>query len=138
MIQKITAWFDAQHRQAIYAAVAALAPILVTLGVITDGQTEAVLVIGSAALQAFAGILALVNLTPRAAGEWFVTAGRGAIYALAAGVAPAAVALGWLTDAAAVNVLTGVSRGLTALAALIGIIFITPDHVRELKRLPYE
>lgn len=138
MIQKIRLWFDEGRRKAIYTFAATIAPILVYLGVITDGQTESVLVIVSAVIQAFAGLLALVNLTPGYAAQWFVTTGRAVIYGAAAVVAPAAVTLGWLTDATAVNVLTWVSLSLTALAALVSVIFITPDHVNAIRQLPNE
>jgi phosphatidylserine synthase len=124
----IKTWFTQERREAIYLAVAGIAPILVTAGVISEGQTEFVLVIASAALQAFAGLLALFNLKVSEAASWFTGVGRGIIYALAATVAPAAVGLGWVNDDASANILTWISLGLTALAAVISVIYLKPNN----------
>lgn len=126
-INTLRSWLSAQRRQAIYVAVAAIVPVLVLTGTIGDNQTEYVLTITSAALQSIAGVLALLNLSAAQAGEWFVTAGRAAIYALAAAVAPAAIGLGWITEVQGTNVLTIVSVGLTVLGAVIGVIYVKPD-----------
>lgn len=134
MISKVRAWFTAKRRQAIYAGAAALAPILVTFGVITDGQTEFVLTLTAAGLQGFAGVLALLNLSWSGAASWFVVAGRATIYGLAATVAPAAVGLGLLPGELSVNILTGLSLGLTALQALISVIHITPSSIDDVSQ----
>lgn len=132
-IASVKGWFTQERREAIYLAVAGLAPILVTAGVITEGQIEFVLVIAAAALQAFAGLLALFNLKVSEAATWFTGVGRGVIYGLAATVAPAAVGLGWLTADSSVNLLTWVSLGLTALSAVIGVIYLKPNNTEIAK-----
>lgn len=125
-IDQFRKWFTEDRRQAVYVAVAAIVPVLVLTRTITEDQTEHVLTVVSVVLQVVAGVLALLNLTPRQAGEWFITAGRGALYALAALMAPAAVGLGWITEEQSVSVLTVVSVVLTALAAIVGVIFAKP------------
>lgn len=130
-IDRFRAWFTAARRQAIYVAAASIVPVLVLTGLITDEQTEFVLTIVSVVLQVIAGLLALFNLTPVEAGEWFVTAGRAAIYSLAVAAAPAAVGLGWITEAQGANVLTIISVGLSVLGAIIGVIYLRPDPEPE-------
>ncbi|MGL4998026.1 MAG: hypothetical protein ACRC5T_03585 [Cetobacterium sp.] len=122
--KNIEAWFSPERRQAIYGAVAAIAPALVGVGVLAEGQVEAILIIVAAVLQSGAGILALLNLTPGQAGTWFQTVGRGVVYSLAATVAPAAVALGWFTEATSLNILTGVSLVLTLMSSVLGVVIV--------------
>lgn len=121
-------WFTPARREAIYAAVAALAPFLVTIGVISQGWVEPVLTITSAVLQALAGALALFNLKPTEAARWFGTVGRGIIYGGAVTVAGAIVAMGLITQDFATTALTYVSFGLTGLAAILGV--VTPKDVQ--------
>ena len=130
-INTVRSWFSAQRRQAIYVAVAAVVPVLVLLGVITDDQTEFVLTIASVVLQVIAGILALLNLSATQIAEKFIAGGRAAIYTLATVAAPAAVGLGWITESQGANVLTIVSVGLTVLAAIVGVIHLSPDPEPE-------
>lgn len=120
-------WFTPARREAIYAAVAALAPILVTAGVLLPGQVEPIMAIVAAALQGFAGLLALFNLKATEAARWFTTVGRAVIYSGATGVAAAVVALGLVTEEWATTGLTYTSFGLTALAAIIGV--VTPKAI---------
>lgn len=122
---QVDVWFSAERRQAIYSSIAGLAPALIAIGLLSDPEVESVLVIVAAALQAAAGVLAILHLTPMQVGRWFQTVGRGIIYSLAATVAPAAVALGLLTDAGSVNVLTGVSVGLTVIASVLGVVMVS-------------
>lgn len=127
MFAKLRAWFTAKRRTKIYAAVAALAPLLVYSGALVEGQVDHVLTITSVTLQAFGGLLALANYTPTAAANWFVSSGRAVLYGLAATLAPAAVGLGWVTTSTADTALTGVSLGLSALASIVAVITLTPD-----------
>lgn len=126
-INSMREWFSASRRQAIYVAVAAIVPVLVLTGIITDSQTEFVLTIAAVVLQVIAAVLALLNLSVAQAGEWFVSAGRATIYTLAVAAAPAAVGLGWISEAQGANALTIVSVGLTVLAAVIGVAYLKPD-----------
>lgn len=120
-------WLSPENREKIYTAIAALAPILVTAGVLLPEQVEPIMVIVAAALQAFAGLLALFNLKPTEAARWFGTVGRGIIYSSATAVAGAVVALGIVTQDWATDALTYTSFGLTALAAILAV--ITPKEV---------
>lgn len=127
-------WFTPATREKLYTAIAALAPILVTAGVIAPNDVEYWLVILAAALQAFGGLLALVNLRPTEAARWFGTVGRGVIYSAASIVSGAIVALGFIPDAQASLALTYLSFGLTALAAILAVVTpkevtFTPDEV---------
>jgi len=123
--KKVDAWFSPERRQAIYGAVAAIAPALVGIGVLSEPRVEAVLIIVAAVLQAGAGLLAVLHLTPIQVGTWFQTVGRGVIYTLAATVAPAAVALGLFTEVDSVNILTAISLILTVASSSLGVIMVS-------------
>lgn len=128
-------WFTPATREKIYTAIAALAPILVTAGVILPGQVEPIMVIVAAGLQVLGGLLALVNLKPTDAARWFGTVGRGIIYGGAVTVAGAVVALGIVTQDWATTALTYVSFGLTALAAVLAV--VTPKEVQvDISEIP--
>jgi len=129
--KKVDAWFSPERRQAIYGAVAAIAPALVGIGVLSEPQVEAILIIVAAVLQAGAGLLAMLHLTPVQVGTWIQTVGRGAIYSLAATVAPAAVVLGWVTEAQSVNILTAVSLVLTVVASSLGVAMVSKQKPSE-------
>ena len=126
-METVKNWFNPANREKIYTAIAALAPILVTAGVIASDQVEPILIIVAALLQVFGGILALSNLKPTEAARWFGTVGRGIIYGLATTVAGALVALGVFTQDWSTNALTYASFGLTALAAILAV--VTPKEV---------
>lgn len=121
-------WFTPATREKIYTAIAALAPILVTAGVILPGQVEPIMAIIAASLQAFGGALALTNLKATEAARWFGTVGRAIIYGGAVTVSGAVVALGIVTQDWATNALTYTSFGLTALAAILAV--VTPKEVQ--------
>lgn len=117
-------WFTDTRRQAIYAAVAAVAPLLVYAGILADGSVGYALTLVQVILQVGAGVLAILNYTPRAAASWFVNGGRATVYALAVIAAPAAKGLGWITEQQSVSWLTATSLGLTALASVLSVMFI--------------
>lgn len=123
-------WFTPSARERLYTAIAALAPILVTAGILLPGQIEPILAIVAAALQGFAGILALSNLKATEAARWFGTVGRGIIYSGATVVAGAVVTLGIVSGDWANTALQYTSFGLTALAAVLAV--ITPKEVTVL------
>lgn len=125
-MSRLIAWFTAARRQAIYAAIAALAPVLVYSGNLAPEHVEPVLTLTTVALQMLAGIMMLANLNPRSAGDWFIRGGRATIYALAVAAAPAAVGLGWVTDEQSGTMLTGLSLGLTALSAIVAVLYVAP------------
>ncbi len=137
-INKLRSWFTAKRRQSVYAAVAAIVPVLVMTGTITDDQTQFVLKIASAVLSVIAGLLQLVNLSPAEVGREFLTSGRAAIYTLAMTAAPAAVGLHWISTEQSAHVLTIVSVGLTVLSAILGVVFLTPDAEPATSSLPSE
>lgn len=123
MNKKLKEWFTDERRQAIQMFGVVLATLLVTIGAITHEQTQYVYTLVAMAIQVFAGIVSLVNLTARDAASWFLTVGRGAIYAAAPVVAAAGVGLGLIREDAVPNILTWVSLGLTAVAAFVAIVF---------------
>lgn len=134
-METIRNWFTPATREKLYTAIAALAPILVTAGVLLPGQVEPIMAIVAAALQAFGGALALINLKPTDAARWFTTVGRGVIYGGAVTVAAAVVALGIVTQDWATTALTYTSFGMTALAAILAV--VTPKEVQfELNEVP--
>src|SRR5690606_25635272 len=90
LIARARRWLTIERRQAIYAAVAAVVPILVYAGLLSSGAVEHIMTLTQVTIQILAGTLALLNYTPRAAASWFVNQGRAAVYALAILAAPAA------------------------------------------------
>jgi hypothetical protein len=119
-------WFTPARREAIYAGIAALAPLLVSMGFLASEQVEPILIIVAAVLQTLMGILQLTTLRPTEAARWFGTVGRGIIYGGATTVAAAVVALGIIDNDFATTALTYVSFALTGLSAIIGI--VTPKE----------
>src|SRR6187431_2654574 len=126
-METIKNWFNPANREKIYTAIAALAPILVTAGVVASDQVEPILIIVAALLQVFGGALALSNLKPTDAARWFGTVGRGIIYGLATTVAGAFVPLGVITQDWSADALPYASVGLAALAAILAV--VTPMGV---------
>ena len=124
-INRLREWFTVQRRQAIYAAVAALVPVLTMTGLITEGQTEAVLSITSVALAIVQGALQVSNWRPDQIATWFVSGGRLALYSLAATGFAAAQVLGWITPDASATSLQVIATGLLVVASIIGVIFAT-------------
>lgn len=116
-------WLTNERRQAIQMLGIVIATLLVTTGTITHEQSQHVYTIIAMLIQVFAGIVSLMHLTIRDAASWFLTVGRGAIYAAAPVVAAAGVGLGLIREDAVPNILTWVSLGLTAVAAFVAIIF---------------
>lgn len=127
LVARIRAWLSAARRQAIYSVVAAVVPVLVLAGTITNDQTQYVLTGTSLVLQVLAGVLQLSNLSPAQASDWFVTSGRAAVYAIATAAAPVAVGLGWLNDVQTAHVLQIVSVALTVVAAILGVVHARDD-----------
>lgn len=123
MNKKLKEWFTDERRQAIQMFGVVIATLLVTTGTITHEQTQHVFTIVALAIQLFAGIVSLVNLTVHDAASWFLTVGRGAIYAAAPIAAAAGVGLGLIREDAVPNILTWVSLALTAVAAVVAILF---------------
>lgn len=127
MIEAIRGWFTSTRREAIYAAVAALAPVLVLTGRINETQIDPILTLTATVLQVLAAGLMLANMRATEAADWFQSTGRAVIYSLALAAAPAAQALGWLDADQASASLEALSLGLTALASIIAIVHITPS-----------
>jgi uncharacterized membrane protein YkvI len=126
-MQAIRDWFTPATREKLYTAIAAIAPILVTAGLLLPGQVEPVMALVAAGLQIFGGALALFNLKPTEAARWFGTAGRATIYGSATVVAAAVVTLGLVSGDWANTALQYTSFGLTALAAVLAV--VTPKEV---------
>lgn len=121
-MKNLARWFTDGRRQAIQAAIVSLAPLVVLSGYLTQDQATAGLAVSGAVLQLVQGLVALSLLRPSDAARWFSTVGRGLIYALAAAVGPAGVALRfWGVDTAGA-ILTVTGLALTALAAVVQIV----------------
>lgn len=121
-MKTLALWFTDGRRQAIQAAVASLAPLVVLFGYLTQDQATAALAVSGAVLQLVQGLVALSLLRPSDAARWFNTGGRGLIYALAAAVGPLGVALRFWGDDIAGAILTVTGLALTALAAVVQIV----------------
>lgn len=111
------AWFTQDRRAQIQALFVSLAPVLIGLGLFTEQDADQWLIITGAGLQ-FAG--ALLNLINVRGGDWWAVL-RGAVYTLAATVAPALTVLGYIDDTTAATALNFLSLGLSSLSAVVGI-----------------
>lgn len=125
-IKKATAWFTPGKRAALYAVIAALVPFVQNIVGFDDDVAAAYVAIGGAVLQAFAGILMIVNLSATSAATWFTENGRGAIYAGLAAVAPALQTVGVFTPEQSTVILSYISQGLGIVAALVAALYIKP------------
>jgi hypothetical protein len=125
MLVQFDEWFTAQRRKAVYAFVVVLVPALVVAGWMSPAQVEPVLTLAAVALEVLAGVLQLRHMSLAGAADWFRRSGRQAVYGLALAVAPAAAALGWVSDAA--QLITGVSAVLSIGAAVLAVVFLRPD-----------
>lgn len=121
MFERIKQYLNPARREAFYAAVAVLVPLLVNLGFLTEGVGATVLSLLGAVLALLAAVLQIANFTPGLLGRWYLDIGRAAVYAFAGAVVPVLVTLGVTTEADGATLLGGLSTVLTAIAALIGI-----------------
>ena len=113
-------WFTPERRQAIQAAAASLAPLLILFGFGTEGVWEQYLIILGAVLQAVSSLLSLVNVRdPR---TWAATL-RGIVYGAAVVVSPALVLLGYYDEATNAAILTGLSLALSSLSSILAVFF---------------
>ncbi|UVK61364.1 holin [Microbacterium phage Gingerbug] len=119
--QRLAAWFTMERRQAIQVWFGSLAPLVILAGFATQAQTEQALIIVGAILQFAASALSVVNA------NWRDALGvlRGAIYALAATVAPALVLLGVFSEEFSTGLLTALSLGLSSLSSLLAIFTVS-------------
>jgi len=108
MFSRLAAWFTPERRQAIQVWFGSLAPLVILAGLASQDQVEQGLIIVGAILQFAASALSVVNANWRDA----VGVLRGAIYALAATVAPALVLLGVFSEDFSTTLLTALSLGL--------------------------
>lgn len=125
-----TLWFDAERRQKVQGAIAALAPLLIMLGLTTEGAVEQWALIVGAVLAAVGPLVSLVNLTRTEFASWLITGARGVLYGAAAVIVPALAALGYVTDEQSTQTLALLSNVLTVLAAFVAI-FTSARQERE-------
>ncbi|QOP64790.1 membrane protein [Microbacterium phage DelaGarza] len=120
-LQRLAAWFTPERRQALQVWFGSLAPLVILAGLATQEQTEQALIIVGAILQFAASALSVVNA------NWRDALGvlRGAIYALAATVAPALVLLGAFSEEFSTALLTALSLGLSSLSSLLAIFTVS-------------
>lgn len=131
-MNKIAEWFTPERRQAIQVFAGALAPLAILLGFGTDQVWSQGLIIFGAVLQFVSSLLSLVNLRVKdGAAIWAII--RGAVYALAAVVSPALVALGVLSPETNATILVGVSLALAALSNLVAIFTSSKQQVDALE-----
>ena len=123
----MTTWLDAERRQRIQVFAGTLVPLLIIAGLTTETAAEQWLIILGAVLQFGAAALSLVNLKGNWQEAW--TVARGALYALAATVAPALTVLGLINEQMSATILTGLSLALTALTSLLAI-FVSGEQQR--------
>lgn len=116
MLNLFRVWFTAARRKRIYAAVGAVAALLLLTGTLTPPQVDPILNWVALALALVQSVLTLSHLTWGSVAGWFLTAGRVAIYALAVATAAVVVALGLITPDVSDLVLVYVAQALTVLS----------------------
>lgn len=119
--RRFGAWFDAERRQKMQAAIAAVAPLLIMFGLVTDSAVDQWSIIVGATLAAVGPLVSLVNLTRTEFASWLITGARGVLYGAAAVIVPALAALGYVTDEQQTTVLALLSNSLTVVAAVVAI-----------------
>lgn len=120
-LRRFGVWFDTTRRQSVQAAIAAIAPLLLTLGILTEGALEQWTLIAGAVLAAVGPLVSLVNLTRSQFASWLITGARGVLYGGAAVVVPALAVLGYIGQDQSTQILSLLSHSLTVLAAVVAI-----------------
>ncbi|URM87295.1 holin [Microbacterium phage Antuna] len=119
--RRFGAWFDAERRQKTQAAIAAVAPLLIMFGLVTQSAVDQYAIIVGATLAAVGPLVSLVNLTRTEFASWLITGARGVLYGAAAVIVPALAALGYVTDEQQTTVLALLSNSLTVISAVVAI-----------------
>ena len=97
MLKQLADWFTPERRQAIQQTLMLAITLLVTVGAITEGDSQHIVAIAGIILQAGSGLLALAYLEGSSfADMWAVI--RGVLYTAAGSAGPVLVALGLLSE----------------------------------------
>lgn len=116
-LTRLAGWFTDSRRAALQALIASTLTLLVIVGTINPDQSTAVANLAASVLIAVQGIIGLLLLRPADWYVWLTTAGRAALYGVAAALGPVGIAFQlWGTDTAAqiVTVTTAIVSILTA------------------------
>lgn len=119
--RRFGAWFDSERRQKVQAAIAAVSPLLIMFGLVTDSALDQWAIITGAVLAAVGPLVSLVNLTRTEFAGWLLTSARGVLYGAAAVIVPALAALGYVSNEQSTTVLALLSNSLTVVAAVVAI-----------------
>lgn len=136
--QRFGEWFDTERRQKFAAAVAAVAPLLIMFGVLTEGAAEQWSIIVGAVLATLGPVVSLVNLSRTALAGWLITSARGVLYGAAAAIFPALAALGLLTTEQSTNALALLSTSLTVLASVVAIFTASRQQSIEVAQVVHD
>lgn len=122
VLDRVRLWLTDARRQALHAALGTLATLGVTIGVITDAQSTALVGLAGSLLALAQGSLGLLLLRASEAHRWFDTAGRGLIYSAATAAGAVGVVFDVVGDAQVTQVLGVVSVALTVVSSFLGVV----------------
>ncbi|MFJ6532495.1 hypothetical protein [Microbacterium sp. NPDC091662] len=122
VLNRIRVWLNDARRQAVHAALGTLATLGVTVGLITDEQSTALLGLTGSVLVLAQGALGLLLLHGGEGYRWFDTVGRGLIYAAAAAAGAVGVVFGIVGDETVTHWLGILSVGLTVVSSFLGVV----------------
>ena len=134
MFRRFADWFTPHRRQSIQGALAGVVTLLVTLGALTQGESQDLLIFAAIVFQAGSGLLALAYLeSPGVMDIWTII--RGVLYTLAGSLAPFLVAIGMFSidDGNTFTALVGVSLSIVG-----SIVAIFTGKKQEAHRLDAE
>lgn len=140
-LDRLRAWLTDARRQALHAALGTLATLGVTAGLITDGQSAAVVGLAGSGLALAQGLLSLALLRGSAAARWFDVTGRGLVYGFAAAGGAVGLAFGLVGSDTVAHVASLVTVGLTVVSSFLGVLNVqtvpADEEGRPLTRREY-
>ena len=131
LLNRVRVWLTDARRQAVHAALGTLATLGVTVGVITDAQSTALLGLTGSVLALAQGALGLLLLHGGEGARWFNTTGRGLVYAAAAAAGAVGIAFGIVGDDTVTHWLSIASVGLTVVSSFLGVVNVQTAPVDE-------
>lgn len=138
LIEKARRWLTDARRQAVHAALSTVAALAVTVGVVDDAQSAAVLAVAGSTLALAQGALGLSLLRKSEAAVWFGTVGRGLVYGVAAAAGAAGIVFNLTSDADVTRFLAIVTATSTVVSAFFSVVNVqTVDAVDLTSRRAY-
>lgn len=122
LLNRLRVWLTDARRQAVHAALGTLATLGVTVGLISDEQSTALLGLTGSVLVLAQGALGLLLLRRAEAYTWFDQTGRGLVYAAAAAAGAVGIGFGAVGDETVTYWLGIVSVALTVVSSFLSVV----------------